>query len=170
MLFLTERYMCRDDTMFVAQWCRHGIFTRHGLRQTSGQVFFLLILSLNCACWFEICSYLILRKSSGDNLFWAEVGLQIVATAGHAADEPGTASELVTACELHKALLQKEAWRHSRIDQTCRWLTSVEMCMNKFGDMLNPSKDLTSFDEQYTVGHRLWWHDQHVIYCTKQEV
>jgi hypothetical protein len=24
--------------------------------------------------------------------------------------------------------------------------------MNKFGDILNLSKDLTSFDEQYTVG------------------
>ncbi|KAG0560264.1 hypothetical protein M758_10G161900 [Ceratodon purpureus] len=40
---------------------------------------------------------------------WPEADFRIVATAGHSATEPGIASELVTACELHKALLQKEA-------------------------------------------------------------
>jgi proline iminopeptidase len=39
---------------------------------------------------------------------WPEAEFRLVTSAGHSANEPGITSELVTACELHKALSQKE--------------------------------------------------------------
>ena len=36
------------------------------------------------------------------------IGLQLVTSAGHSANEPGITSELVSACELHKALSHKD--------------------------------------------------------------
>ncbi|KAG0578486.1 hypothetical protein KC19_4G026500 [Ceratodon purpureus] len=40
---------------------------------------------------------------------WPEADFQLVPDAGHSANEPGIAAELVTACELHKALAQKNS-------------------------------------------------------------
>lgn len=34
--------------------------------------------------------------------------MQLVTSAGHSANEPSIAAELVIACELHKALTQKQ--------------------------------------------------------------
>ncbi|KAH8932432.1 hypothetical protein BDL97_19G070900 [Sphagnum fallax] len=38
---------------------------------------------------------------------WPEADFKLVPTAGHSANEPGIAAELVAACELHKSYLQK---------------------------------------------------------------
>lgn len=40
---------------------------------------------------------------------WPEADFRLVTTAGHSANEPKTTAELVTACELHKALVQKHS-------------------------------------------------------------
>ncbi len=47
-----------------------------------------------------------------DILFFKSVSVfvKLVPTAGHSANEPGIAAELVAACELHKYYLQKGNW------------------------------------------------------------